>query len=455
MRAHLVIVISAVILVLCACNRQSTIRPQTTPSSAPADVIISHKNGSVSALGTIHRRRGDTVHIQLIDTDTDCFAYNASVVETPKAADGKELPFTNVVDFYTTFWGDPITVSIEARQINTSTVCAGAAEHVAGKTPGPWLVNITTDGWDLAFSGAYLADTVTDPVYALVPGKKQIDPEPAAKTAGFSVQRFKEQEDRWHRGVAAMVHVIHTDPRAFAWHDIAWAPISFGLGIGDNADVRYYLGTGIRWGDKFYLTAGPMIGSSKRLPNGLTTDTQLEANFTTNASALATLPTRTRTGFFVGVSYSFATVNANSFNGPFAAVAPKPAQAAATSQTQTPTTGNASEVAVKEESLPGSTSAKPMYKITLTNGGTAAVTGARFVHSVYPAGSTKVDCSACTTKTFARDVDTTIDLQPQQAIAFTVMTDLTGVVNPPKKELTATVTYGTAQPAVKKFTIPE
>jgi len=293
----------------------------------PIEVTFSHAGTGPTTIGDVHAASGQIVKIKVTDTNTHCFTFNPTVVSNPqiaRALESKGLSANETVEFDLEMRDDPLEVTIEARK-GSDPQCdtLGLSERLTGKQPPPWKVRILREGWDVAFAGAYTADTVTNPVFGLVAGQKQIDPAPAAKTAGFFVKSFPKQEDAYRLGAAAMVHVFHTSPSAFSWHDISWTPVSFGLGVGEASQVRYFLGSGVRFGSKFFLTGGVVVGSVKTLPAGLIANNADDpAGFTTNANALGAMGSKTRAGAFVGVSYTFAGVGPSSFTGPFTAVQP-------------------------------------------------------------------------------------------------------------------------------------
>src|SRR5258708_7551872 len=204
----------------------------------PIEVTFSHAGTGPTTIGDVHAANGQHVIIRVTNTNTHCYAFNSSVVSSPlqmmAKAKGQALSANETAEFDLEMRDDPLEVTIEARKQGSDPECniPGLSDRVTGGQPPPWKVRILREGWDIAFARGYTADTVTNPVFGLVAGQKQIDPAPAAKTAGFFVKTFPEQEDAYRLGAAAMVHVFHTSPTAFSWHDISWTPVSFGLGVG-------------------------------------------------------------------------------------------------------------------------------------------------------------------------------------------------------------------------------
>jgi hypothetical protein len=141
--------------------------------------------------------------------------------------------------------------------------------------------------WDLSFSGGFTLTTLNNPHYYLRPhpteaGKKQ-------------VQEDATKEDDVNLGIATYVHLYH--------HRLPWLAGTFGLGIRDQSKTEYYLGAGYRFSDKATVNAGLVFGPVTRLKDGVNVNDAI-----TDDNVLNDPPTRTRRGFFVGISYSFIDV---------------------------------------------------------------------------------------------------------------------------------------------------
>jgi hypothetical protein len=391
---HVLVVCLA--LVFAACRTAS---PPATGVPAPVspDVIIEHEGGSQILAGTIHKRRGERVRVEVRKTETLCYAFNFRVKtdEIGQPASSNALDFNDTVAFETMFWGDPLLLEVEAIRIpgTSDNDCRRGGERKAGGTLPPWQVRVTTDGWDIFFSGAFTADKLTDPVFALVSEDRDLDDTSTTNplTKGFVV-RQSEEEDEFRLAAAAMTHVIHSDPDRFNVGDVNWVPLSFGLGISDNSQARYYLGTGIRFGQKFFLTAGAAVGPVKRLPATLSLDVNDKRNFTTDANALSSLQTRNESAFFIGISYSFAGVGPSNFTGPFTPVKPAPSGASQAVAANPPATATAPTPPVTPTPpvAPTPPTPAPANAITLTTTD-AAFTGRNAMYNIVtevPAGGT-------------------------------------------------------------------
>jgi len=437
-------IVSVLLLAICGCKSVGILQP--------IEITFSHTGASATTIGDVHAASGQKIDVYVTNTNTKCYAFNgkAVVAKQPTANLRQEFLFTETVGpFEAEMRDDPFEITIEARSINSDPACKPGGERIEGGTPGPWKIRVLREGWDIAFAGAYTADTATNPVYGLVAGQKQVDPSPAPKTSGFFIKRFREQEDAYRLGAAAMVHVFHTSPSTFAWHDIAWVPVSFGLGVGEASQVRYFLGTGIRFGPKFFLTAGPVIGSVKTLPAGLVADNADDpAGFTTNANALGSMGSRTRTGFFVGVSYTFAGVGPSSFTGPFTQVHPSGGAGAPTATLNIDVSQKLAQKVMK-------------YRLVVTNTSQTAIPDAALVHKVYDATgvTSQTTCTAegggtCPQRSFTGDLNVKFDLKPSAKYTFEVTTTFVND-NPPAQNLTATVLSAQDKLADAKITVPQ
>jgi len=154
-------------------------------------------------------------------------------------------------------------------------------------------------------------------------------------------------------------------------------PLSFrfGLGVGDNSNVRYLLGTGIRFDKKLFLTVGAVLGPQKTLSNipknGMTPD----ANFLkTNGG------TRTAGKLFFSVSYSFIGVGADTFRKPFSSIlTPQPSNS-------TTSGGGGDGSDDPNISVEAKSQAADTYTLVVENTGADAM-GAALVHN-FPSGVT-------------------------------------------------------------------
>lgn len=287
-------------------------------------------NGVQDPTGLIGLEKGDILVIQVRGTYPSCFTFNADAVAAQNKVDKAtgEAPQPEDVTFHIIYDGTATGYRIKATRIqNGPSFCS--AVPVAGIPDLDHTVLIQEYGWQIATTGAFTVDTLTDPVFYLTPTTQ-------GSQAGYLVAENKDARSTFSLGLAAMIHLYSSSPttlRLFKSQTVSWAPISFGLGINTSGATSYFMGTSIKVGDSFYFTVGAALGQEKRLPDGVTT--MPPTNFTTNANALSSLPTRTATSIFFAFSYSFIDVGLTRFTKQFEDPAPQNAGNGAA-----PNTGN-------------------------------------------------------------------------------------------------------------------
>lgn len=300
------------------------------PAKAQQQIELNHRTGLQSPFGLVELAHQEKFTIAITNTLPDCFDYNAEAVrateEDPTAEGaGRSL--------------EPETIRFSVthdRQIGSYKISATLKDFPEGDgfkdscttslSNQEWTITVTTHGWAIGFAGAYTYDELTNPAFSLRPGQQVTgEGENRTTTDGFFVERDRDAEDSFNLGAAAMIHLFHTDPNTFAIFgrrtDIHWAPLSFGLGVGDGSKVKYFVGTSLRIGDQAFLTGGLLFGPRNRLPNGL-------SDFTTDQNALATLPTRNDSAIFFGISYAFISTGRDVFQNAFSQATPSPSQPA-------------------------------------------------------------------------------------------------------------------------------
>lgn len=274
---------------------------------APLAVVFDHGMDQAATVDYLELRKGERFQIVISETYPSCFVYNFKAVEiTPDdktRADAGRGPkkgsylFAPIVhDGKDRDYLVYINKNLKAPD-NCSAV--DLAERGEGN---PWTVQVRTFGWEIGFAGGFTADTLTDPQFALTAAKREVAQADGSTQMedGFRVVAQPEAEDDYELGAAAMIHIFNSNPSRKLWR--RWAPLTFGLSVNQGSEVRYFFGSSARFGDQAFLTAGIVFGSEDRLPGGLDL---ADNNFTTNANALQTLPTRTDSAIFVGISYTF------------------------------------------------------------------------------------------------------------------------------------------------------
>lgn len=142
-------------------------------------------------------------------------------------------------------------------------------------------------GWDLALTGGFVATGLVDPVYALGTVTGQ---------TSRVVVRDTAQESTANLGVAMFAQVYHD---RYSWI----APLSFGIGLRGDSRATMYLGSALRFGPHASFTGGLAIGPVATLPAGV-----VEGRTVTDTNFLSDLSTRTTRSWFVGATYTFASL---------------------------------------------------------------------------------------------------------------------------------------------------
>ena len=164
---------------------------------------------------------------------------------------------------------------------------AAADDEQLGRRPEPAASAEESAGWDLALTGGFVATGLTDPVYAL----GSVSGQPSRV-----VLRQPDQESTVNIGIAMFAQVYH---QRYKWI----APISFGLGLRGDGRATFYLGPALRFGPHASFTGGVAIGPVATLPAGV-----VEGKPVTDTNFLSDLGTRTTHSWFVGMTYTFASI---------------------------------------------------------------------------------------------------------------------------------------------------
>ena len=156
----------------------------------------------------------------------------------------------------------------------------------AADPPQPAPESTRSDGWDLALTGGFVANGLTDPVWALgtIPGRPT-----------RVVIRDTDRESSASLGIAMFAQVYND---RFRWI----APMSFGVGVRSDRPV-FYLGPALRFGRHASFTAGVAVGSIAALPPGVH-----EHETVADTNVLSSLGARTTESWFAAVTYTFASI---------------------------------------------------------------------------------------------------------------------------------------------------
>ena len=275
---------------------------QTFAADKPRVFELDHLVGGQS-VGTITLSDGETFTIRVVKTNTDCFTFNQAVAKPDP--NKNQAPGSQEVSW------DVIHSSDVGSYIITATKRAGKPCDESPLGNARWEIPVRTKGWQLAASGAFTTDKLTNPLFF---AQKETNDK---GEAGFVVKRDRDAEDKYRLGAAAMLHLYH-DSLPFTFADgFGWVPVSFGLGVAEGSTARYYVGTSARFQRKLFLTVGTVFGSADRLPTGLR-----EGDFITDNNRLNELGSKTNAKIFFALSFTFMDVDLGGFKGRFAASPP-------------------------------------------------------------------------------------------------------------------------------------
>lgn len=230
---------------------------------------------------------GDKLHVIIQNTCPEKFEYGITPKKDESAASTKNnnvcppasktlepiVHEASVGEYTVTITGADLTVG-EKRVLKaqTFTVLVGPAS--------PWTISL---------SGGFTVGGLTEAKYSLG-SRTGSDGQPE----NF-VQRSKDGEDDYRLGFAGFVHTSH---RSWVYKDIKPA-LTFGLGMGDDNDVSYFLGPSVQLGE-FFLTAGWHIGPTNSLKGALK-----DGDSTTATAIDDVLDKHNEGSWFIGLSYSF------------------------------------------------------------------------------------------------------------------------------------------------------
>ena len=147
---------------------------------------------------------------------------------------------------------------------------------------------LAADGWDMSLTGGFVTSGLVDPVYALgnVTGRPT-----------RVIVRETSQESSAAVGVAMFAEIFH---ERYKWV----APFALGIGLRSDARATVYLGSALRLGTHASIAGGVGVGPVARLPAGLS-----EGSSVADTNQLLNLGTRTKASWFVGATYTFATLH--------------------------------------------------------------------------------------------------------------------------------------------------
>jgi hypothetical protein len=146
---------------------------------------------------------------------------------------------------------------------------------------------VSESGWDLALTGGFVVNGLTDPVYSLgpVPGR-----------ATRVVIRETDRANAVTLGIAMFAQVYHDR--------LPWiAPLSFGVGVRGDGRATFYFGPAVRFGRRSSFTAGAAVGPIAALPAGVH-----ERESVTDTNFLSNLATRNARSWYAAFTYTFTSL---------------------------------------------------------------------------------------------------------------------------------------------------
>jgi hypothetical protein len=304
-----------IVLLVSACSvGQKLVNPTPSVVTYTIDHVL-RPSGDLPPVSISH---GQTLHVEIQNTNTDCYFYNAKE-EQAKQLEAAEPNKIATLDMFHDESTIAYQIDVTPRITDTSRCPEGARS---------WRIPVRSL-WNLSAAGGFAGTKLTDPVFFLTPGSH-------TKSDGTTEQGFTIGENRGARDDHKITGVAyaHLYESGLGIGGVNIAPLTFGLGV-DSTRRDYMIGTSLRFGTRAYLTVGRVFGSVQRLPADLSANAP--NNFTTNANALSDLPTRRAESWFVGLSFSFLEAGVSDLFKNRVGI-PQVSTAATGQTTQTPTT---------------------------------------------------------------------------------------------------------------------
>jgi hypothetical protein len=179
---------------------------------------------------------------------------------------------------------------------------------------------VRTVGWKLSFSSGFAFSELENPKFFLetveaengsmddaMPMDGMGDPVPAEEVK--IVRRDRDGEDDFRPDLMALANLqfpsdLGQRSRALGW--LKHFGLSFGVGIGEDSEPRYYFGPSVNLGSHFVLTAGWAGGKVETLPSGQ----RLGEPAINGDSTLTNLPKTFETQGFIGIAFRLRAAEA-------------------------------------------------------------------------------------------------------------------------------------------------
>jgi hypothetical protein len=285
------------------------ILPLATAQAASVVIKLDHSTFAISIVGPTQLVPKDSIEIDVVNTDTSCFDYNDSA---SGAAPDRAFTASNSVVMHLTHQKGvtsyKVSVKLDPKAVGTET--ADQAKERCNKVvlalkEHDWTIPVSTLGWTIGFSGGLVVDGLTDRKYFLENASGQ-----------YIVRRDRDAQDKTNQRLALLLHLYNT-----SWfRDSDWQLVPLTVGIGVDDHTRYLVGTGVGFGEQWFVTGGAVFGKRATLPIGLS-----EGQNVSNQNAVTTLGQRTSASWFLSVSFAFAgSKTKDTISGLFGTATPKP-----------------------------------------------------------------------------------------------------------------------------------
>lgn len=273
-----------------------------------AVITLDHKSKIQNPTGVIRLSNREFFDIVILNTNQDCFDYNVETVKIP-GAEREEITNPQLTATIHAIHDEKVTSYVVSATKKSNITNEQNKQENCELSGYTWTIPVETYGWNLSFSGGFTADGLTDPVFFLEPVASDNPSNQMESQQVYKIREDKNAKDQVRLGATAFIHLYHNGTRGWQKY---WAPISFGLKIGD--EQAYYLGSTLKFGSKLFVTGGVVLGERTRLPDGLQV-----SGTTSDVNALKTLGTRTEASGFISISFSALTFDFNVFKNAFPA----------------------------------------------------------------------------------------------------------------------------------------
>lgn len=259
-----------------------TLAATAAAESSTPKVTFDHKGSQRTVIHRLTLQDGERFEVVIQNTVERCFDYSVSRIERvrePQLEAALALAPKTLELVHDKQYAGYI-VSIQR----------SSSDGACGDPPAKSLedssviISVETPSWQLAVSGGFTINGLTNNVYGSVENDEGLD---------IVVEDVDARDDAT-LGVASFLHVYHEAQPV-------WLPgLAFGLGINETSKPTYYIGGFWRLGRVAMVGGGAVIGSVARLPVAVKVGGELS-----DPNLFTDLPTRVETRWFVAISFSF------------------------------------------------------------------------------------------------------------------------------------------------------